>query len=70
MYRALLCEIFRVIGTQIRWSEILKVEWRFYTTWSLKGTVVKKFEKVLLKTCFIHFIEILVYLQLAKTTFQ
>ena len=37
MYRALLCEIFRVIGTQIRWSEILKVEWRFYTTQRGRG---------------------------------
>ena len=47
MYRALMCEIFGVIGTQIRWSEILKVEWRFYTTWSLKGFNTEYFQNIL-----------------------
>ena len=46
--RALLCKIYRAICSKLSWSEILKVDRRFYTVWSLKGfTVCDKSKKVI-----------------------
>ena len=46
--RALLCKIYRAICSKLSWSEIFKVDRRFYTVWSLKGfTVCDKSKKVI-----------------------